>query len=495
MMEGRIMNMSTRLVGVLIPMLLSLSLGVQLRAEPQELVVLVSYPSDPYQATLLQQTLYEIQVTIPQVMFQVIYVEQSKARGIFSQLVVAGSQLDVAILPLVSDGTSDIALFAHEGWLLPLDEFIDMETEAIIPCITCSKRVYGLEAVIPYMVVVVPTTTHNGELSANIAKRLAAKRLPPDADRRLREELAKELDELAQKIAGKLGESSIREAIAREMREELELGNQEAILSDDHFAEFLEVQQEVVQIKEKLTRLRILPVLDLYLPFDEHRERWLESWDENLLVASDPLTREEEHTYIKAYDVHGNFTWLSPEEPPQIPVFVLTPCEHKTHYYPLPEYWGAHAGHPAAVSVASPEDPPDIVLTLLRVTNWAAMQNIESWWKGDPELYLWLIASNGGTMIRQWFLGYKRGWTGAWAEYNRFLFQWDPAVWTNNVLFYWFEQDAGATLNVGVTAQNVTAVIQIYDGDDDGGSVLVPSTFLSPSTYSTGIIDWSLTRK
>lgn len=251
------------------------------------------------------------------------------------------------------------------------------------------------------------------------------------------------------------------------------------------------LEESVPEAREELingiaiVEKRIQRDLNVYFPVDEHRKRWLDQRDK-MLIAYDPFWLDEkEIEEIIAYDWDGNVHWLDSRVPPEIPTLVAARSEH----IPLEteiETWSGDTTY----------------LLKLRIPSKDMFDRIEPWFKGDAELYVWMVSRNERLRKQYWFPNYKRVWAegGLWRDLeHELVIDWDPQRHTNTLYFSWWEYD-GETIeyNIKSVAPRVpiSGGIRIYDKDDEAGFLTVEYNSVPTSRpgriYSTGIVEWEL---
>lgn len=127
--------------------------------------------------------------------------------------------------------------------------------------------------------------------------------------------------------------------------------------------------------------------LDIYFPVAEHRDNWYANRSK-LLIASPPLQTNDQFTKpIIAYNLAGKKVLLDPETPPQEPVLIIAPCEHKGkdgHFPPptLPECGDCDDDDDGGGG--GPTGPKWRIF----ITDFTLMDDHEPWSSGGPEINL-----------------------------------------------------------------------------------------------------------
>jgi hypothetical protein len=131
--------------------------------------------------------------------------------------------------------------------------------------------------------------------------------------------------------------------------------------------------------------------IDVYLPVDEHRSKW--TGKDDLLVAYTPVIDEDETTEIVAYSVKtGTRVSLDPVSPPDTPTLIIAICEHEDeHEMDVPP--------PEETLLDDPgKDPGKKHNSYFAMSKIKLYHDGESWWKGDPEIYVLAAQVHNGAV-------------------------------------------------------------------------------------------------
>ncbi|RMF54579.1 MAG: DUF3103 family protein, partial [Calditrichaeota bacterium] len=204
------------------------------------------------------------------------------------------------------------------------------------------------------------------------------------------------------------------------------------------------------RIREMVTQIE--PMIDIYFPVPEHREKWLENKGE-LLVAYTPLTLDDtEWETITAYTLSGEKRLLDAKTPPEDPVLVISRCEHGGMHIipnqplPCPPDCGGGGGG------GGNNDPS----WRLKLTRLVMIHDKEPWAAGAPELY---------TMVKE---GNAIGGDVEYDNDHGLLYLWTRNNWYNE-----FHDGEGTYSNLSLylfsSYSHVDSDLRVEFWEDDGG--------------------------
>jgi len=225
-------------------------------------------------------------------------------------------------------------------------------------------------------------------------------------------------------------------------------------------------------------------VIDVYFPVKEHRKAFLNNPNVDLLVAYDPI---DEHAQIIAFYSNGSKIYLSPEKPPNIPTLIVTISESRFK----------KSSYTIFVKTC------DLDSTYMKYIK--ANEISEPWFKGDPEIYCWIVYENGLKKKLFWKKEITREKTYCYLGCERpIIDQWRKDEF-EHVAFIWYEQDVSFPIRF-VKVRLPWSPVEIEIGDiiidrDEMGMEIadwdaVPcSPHDSGKLYNTGCVEFRITGK
>ena len=225
--------------------------------------------------------------------------------------------------------------------------------------------------------------------------------MPPEDRAKQMQAANADLDMLAQEIAKLCSSPGFREFLRSNISKSK---NRENIIELDKFLdralEQAQMPPELDKVKDAVMRVKknsLQPFsyggrLDLYLPVKDHNKKW--SGGDDLLIAPQPVVDDESTIkQMVAYHVgDGKRVTLDPKTPPKTPVFVLAPCEHKTHEVPTFQPKIGPIDRPLPEIKFVGEDAPDKPMQQDPGNSWLGIYRIyihdvmEGWGRGAPEI-------------------------------------------------------------------------------------------------------------
>lgn len=224
--------------------------------------------------------------------------------------------------------------------------------------------------------------------------------------------------------------------------------------------------------------------IDVYFPVKEHRKVFLENPATELLVAYDPI--DEQARQIVAFYPNGSKVYLSPERPPNIPTLIVAISE----------------GRFERSSITSIETC-ELNTTYMKYIRVYDIK--EPWFKGDPEIYCWVVYENGFKKKLYW-PEINRTRRSCYLDCTRpIIDQWSKDEF-EHVAFIWYEKDVSFPVKcIKIKLPWGYAEIEIgdiiIDRDDEMGSEIadwdaVPwSPYDSGKPYNTGIVEFRIAGK
>ena len=219
----------------------------------------------------------------------------------------------------------------------------------------------------------------------------------------------------------------------------------------------------------------LLSDLDIYFPVDEHREKWKGQPD--LLVSFTPLVGNSGVESLQAYSVKtGKPVSLRPDQPPPVPVLVVSKEDHSQVEYPqkpadiekLPDVKPDFVGSEVEYRPV-PQEPGNSYVGV----KYFKMRGIrEFWWEGDPEIYLLFGQQRGsGCIAAKMYLhevNRPHEWYNLWSRSSPARWYFDSSFSGKMTLEVW-EYDGGyRKLHLSGTSNDANYTCQWwrYSGDD-----------------------------
>jgi hypothetical protein len=303
----------------------------------------------------------------------------------------------------------------------------------------------------------------------------AVKRLPQSREAT---EIAKTMDDLAKELAGLLANPGIRNHLRSEINKSSKREN--IIFLDEFLTSVVKVSGLPDQTLDKvrialnnakgakrrfkrtnINQMLISSEIDVSFPVRNHRDKWTGSDD--LLIASENL--DENVQQITAYSVKTQTPMkISTASPPDIPILMVSPCEHHSH---TPEILQISDIPPLE---SAPQKSPSsyIAVNYLKILN-----DYEPWHKGDPEIYVHFfqtdLKGNISYNRRFFFPGINR--EDVWYLIPN-SFGWNLCIQyleeKNGPITYFlvYEEDANWSITIDVSIGLITFPITIHEGDD-----------------------------
>lgn len=380
----------------------------------------------------------------------------------------------------------DIRSFVEEEFLEDLTQYEERFRESKLVPVKYHGTAFGVS--LPWIdwveSLVVFRASRHKELALKLLEFAAVSEKPEQ------EEIKVSLESTTMILALGFQDPDNRDLLSRMTRMTRESENIERILNLREFIDAMDytsLEETVPRARQELSnKISLIEKqtgrsLNIYFPVDEHRRRWLDQRSE-MWVAYDPFWLDEKEIEgIIAYDWDGNAHWLDSQALPTIPTLVVARSEH----IPLQ-------------TEIEPGNEDMVYLVKLRISSEDMFHTIEWWFRGDAELYVWVVSSNGKSMKKQyWFPKYKREWArqGKWLD-SRMVIDWDPEKHTETLHFSWWEFDGSAFKVVVGLEPYATGIIDIPRGDDEAGVETVRYDSIPTSRpgriYRTGIVEWKL---
>jgi hypothetical protein len=179
---------------------------------------------------------------------------------------------------------------------------------------------------------------------------------------------------------------------------------------------------------------------------------------------------------IIAYTLNGESQFLDAKTPPDQPVLLISPCEHRGNHnygqYPGKLEKKTIIHHFDKENSPTPEFatyiPPDWPVW----GRWMEIHQIwinddhEPWWKGDPEIYA--TYQCGSVQSKRHMDGVND--EDQWYSVYEYIFQW-YSDYGNFFAFAIYEEDTGSNSSASVTFFGKTFALKIQDNDDELGTI------------------------
>ncbi len=209
---------------------------------------------------------------------------------------------------------------------------------------------------------------------------------------------------LARQIAELAGRNEIRNLITTEV---IKSSQREGIISLESLlaknitgksvAELIQTQDKANEINSLLATLprslNLIQIIqehplgiDVYFPVATHRKLIEEGSDTKFLVMYyDGYLDDQVEQLIPAWDGNGNEISLTTKEPPDVPVLVMTQCEHEGK---------CRKSQEVKVPLSKPTSGYGVYIDYCHIYD-----DMESWPNGSPEIYFTTWAYSGGSQV------------------------------------------------------------------------------------------------
>ena len=322
-----------------------------------------------------------------------------------------------------------------------------------------------------------------------------------------------QLESVAKKLAKTFGENASMRTLLKAEALKKSDGDYDVLYSNfvqksDNFGQLMKRNsstQESIGVDMNAV-LQDIPNLNISVPVNI--EKW-NTTDFSPLVLYIPAGYNERSgsQELRAFDKNGNVHILDAKKAPDFPVIVVGPSERVAKDGKIKSNLVDLTLPSTKQQLAAKGKPTDAITNMrtnlqtehLRGMMMRDVSYYESWFLGDPEVHLRILAPVNGfggstTLYDATFVAPRSKIDNKPWQNGASLFYWDTNMIGNTVQYVWIEDDGGGgeisvTLGISYKMNNVTAngsVSYKYHNDDDVIGTLVNIFEVDPREYSLG---------